>query len=106
LKSAIIFDTAQEKEPNLRTSSNQHFGMASKFSLQSPYALASLPRPIDRLNGRYVVGEVFGGEPGPKKRRKLELAVGVDGEGVNLYDVSAGIAKSAEVSNRSTDLCF
>jgi hypothetical protein len=34
------------------------------------------------------VGEVFGRASGSKKRKRSELAVGVDGEGVNLYDVS------------------
>lgn len=62
--------------------------MSSKFSLQTPYVVASLPRPIDHQNGRYVVGEVYGGLPGTKKRKRAELAVGIDGEGVNLYDVS------------------
>jgi hypothetical protein len=64
--------------------------MSPKFSLQSPYVVAALPRPIDHSNGRYVVGEVFGGAPGSKKRKRSELVVGVDGEGVNLYDVSIG----------------
>lgn len=49
--------------------------------------VAQLPRPIDHSNGRYVVGEVFGAATG-KKRKRSELAVGVGGEGVNLYDVS------------------
>ena len=61
--------------------------MSSRFSLQNPYVVASLPRPIDRSNGRYVVGEVYGGVPGLKKRKRSELAVGIDGEGINLYDV-------------------
>jgi hypothetical protein len=61
--------------------------MSSRFSLQKPYVVASLPRPIDRSNGRYVVSEVYGGVPGSKKRKRSELAVGIDGEGVNLYDV-------------------
>lgn len=59
--------------------------MSPRFSLQTPYVVASLPRPID--HGRYVVGEVFGGVIGSKKRKRSELVVGVDGEGVNLYDV-------------------
>lgn len=66
--------------------------MSSKFSIQAPYVVASLPRPIDHSNGRYVVGEVFGGVSGSKKRKRSELAVGMDGEGVNLYDVSMGTA--------------
>jgi hypothetical protein len=61
--------------------------MASKFSLQSPYIVATLPRPIDHEDGRYVVGDVFGGAAGSKKRKRSEVAVGIDGEGVNLYDV-------------------
>jgi hypothetical protein len=61
--------------------------MSSKFSLQSPYVVASLPRPIDHKKGRYVVGDVYGGAPGAKKRKRSELAVGIDGEGLNLYDV-------------------
>jgi len=62
--------------------------MSSKFSLQKPYVVASLPRPIDHATGRYVVGDVYGRAPGSKKRKRAELVVGVDGEGVNLYDVS------------------
>lgn len=49
--------------------------------------IASLPRPIGNSNGRYMVGDVYGGAPGLKKRKRSELVVGVDGEGVNLYDV-------------------
>jgi len=49
--------------------------------------VASLPRPIDPSTGRYVVGDVYGGALGSKKRKRSELAVGVDGEGVTLYDV-------------------
>lgn len=62
--------------------------MSSRISLQAPYTVASLPRPIDRSTGRYVVGDVYGGAPGSKKRKRAELAVGIDGEGINIYDVS------------------
>ena len=70
--------------------------MPSKFFLQAPYAVASLPRPIDHLDGRYVVGEVLGGAVGSKKRKRSELVVGVDGEGVNLYDVRSKMNASAK----------
>ncbi|RDL39466.1 Uncharacterized protein BP5553_03806 [Venustampulla echinocandica] len=63
--------------------------MSAKFSLQTPYVVAPLPKPIDRKNGRYVVGNVYGGAPGSKKRKRSELAVGVDGESINLYDISS-----------------
>ena len=62
--------------------------MASKFSMHDPYVVASLSQPIDHSQCRYVVGEVFGEAPGSKKRKRSEVVVGVDGEGVNLYDVS------------------
>lgn len=65
--------------------------MSSRLSLQYPSVVASLPRPIDHLRGRYVVGDVFGGSSGPRKRKRSELAIGIDGEGVNLYDVSIRI---------------
>ncbi|KAH8812076.1 hypothetical protein F5884DRAFT_301956 [Xylogone sp. PMI_703] len=60
--------------------------MSSRLTLQKPYVVATLPRPVDS-NGRYVVGEVYGCAPGSKKRKRSELAVGVDGEGVFLYDI-------------------
>ncbi|KAF7917699.1 uncharacterized protein EAE98_010115 [Botrytis deweyae] len=60
--------------------------MSSRISLQQPYVVATLPRS---KQAQYVVGEVFGGSPGSKKRKRSELAVGIHGEGVNLYDVSS-----------------
>ena len=61
--------------------------MSPRLSLQKPYIVASLSRPIDHSNGRYVVGVVHSGAPGSKKRKRSEVVVGVDGEGVNVYDV-------------------
>lgn len=58
--------------------------MSSRISLQQPYVVATLPRS---KQAQYVVGEVYGGSPGSKKRKRSELAVGIHGEGVNLYDV-------------------
>ncbi|QSZ35444.1 hypothetical protein DSL72_008314 [Monilinia vaccinii-corymbosi] len=60
--------------------------MSSRISLQQPYVVATLPRS---KQAQYVVGEVYGGSPGSKKRKRSELAVGIHGEGVNLYDVSS-----------------
>lgn len=61
--------------------------MASHFQIQKPYVLATLPRPLDPTTGRYVVSEVYGSAPGTRKRKRHELAVGVDGEAVNIYNV-------------------
>ncbi|KAJ8130046.1 hypothetical protein O1611_g3584 [Lasiodiplodia mahajangana] len=65
--------------------------MASQFQVQKPYVLTTLPRPLDPTTGTYVVGEVYGYAPGSKKRkrRRAELTVGIDGEAVNIYDVSS-----------------
>lgn len=64
----------------------------SGLSLQEPYVVATLPRPVDTTTGRYKCAEVHGSEPGSRKRKR-ELVVGVDGEGVNLYDVCNYIPK-------------
>ncbi|CAJ2506713.1 Uu.00g078990.m01.CDS01 [Anthostomella pinea] len=64
--------------------------MASHFQIQKPYVLTPLPRPLDPSTGRYVVGNVYGSTPGSRKRkRRHELTLGIDGEAVNIYDVSS-----------------
>ncbi|KAI0392961.1 hypothetical protein F5Y17DRAFT_333537 [Xylariaceae sp. FL0594] len=65
--------------------------MASQFQVQKPYVLTTLPRPLDPTTGAYIVGEVYGYAPGLKKRkrRRAELTVGIDGEAVNIYDISS-----------------
>lgn len=65
-----------------------HSRMSAAFSIERPTVVATLPRPIDHSTGRYVVSEVHGGTLGSRKRKRSELAVGVDGEGLNIYDVS------------------
>lgn len=62
--------------------------MASHFQVHKPYVLTTLPRPLE--TGTYAVGEVYGYAPGSKKRkrRRAELTVGIDGEAINIYDVS------------------
>ncbi len=64
-----------------------HSEMFAAFSIEKPTILATLPQPIDHSTGRYVVSEVHGGTPGSRKRKRSELVVGVDGEGLNIYDV-------------------
>lgn len=61
--------------------------MSSGFVIEKPQVVATLPRPVDHATGRYVVSDVHGGIPGSRKRKRAELAVGIDGEGINLYDV-------------------
>jgi hypothetical protein len=64
-----------------------HSKMSAAFSIEKPTVVAILPRPVDHSTGRYVVSEVHGGVPGSRKRKRSELVVGVDGEGLSIYDV-------------------
>jgi hypothetical protein len=61
--------------------------MSTAFSIQAPTVIAALPRPIDRSSGRYVASDVHSGNRGSRKRKRTELAVGIDGEGLSIYDV-------------------
>lgn len=54
--------------------------------MESPYTIASLPRPLDNVHGETHVARVFGLR-GSKKRKRHEVAVAVDGESLNIYDV-------------------
>lgn len=63
--------------------------MASNFHIQKPYVLASLPRSLAQVDGKSVVGEVYGQRPGVKKRRRAEVVVGIDGESANIYDIAS-----------------
>lgn len=70
--------------------------MSPRVSLQKPYVLATLSRPIDHSNGRYVIGDVHGGA-GSDKRKRAELLVGVDGEGVNLYNACRSLRERSAI---------
>lgn len=48
--------------------------------------LAALPRPLDHTGGQIVAKEVYGQRDGQRKKR-TELAVGIDGETASIYDV-------------------
>ncbi|KAI0834534.1 hypothetical protein F5Y06DRAFT_278907 [Hypoxylon sp. FL0890] len=80
--------------------------MASHFQIQKPYVLATLPGPLDPTTGRYVVSEVYGSAPGSRKRKRHELAVGIDGEAVNIYNVlSAKLVTSYPIPPQSFFSC-
>ncbi|KAG6009095.1 hypothetical protein E4U54_008603 [Claviceps lovelessii] len=63
--------------------------MASEYKIHRPYVLAALPRPLDHTDGRIVAREVYGQRNGEKKRKRMELVVGVDGETASIYDIPA-----------------
>lgn len=56
------------------------------MSIEEPYTIATLPRPLDQEHGRIHPATVSS-LSGSRKRKRHEIAVGVDGEGVNIYNV-------------------
>ena len=60
----------------------------------APFTLASLSKPISSTNGRVHAAGVCSAS-GAKKRKRTEIAVGIDGEGVSIYSVCAFILQYA-----------
>ncbi|KAH8705293.1 hypothetical protein BGW36DRAFT_285663 [Talaromyces proteolyticus] len=58
------------------------------MDLPPPSVLAQLPRPLQVSTGKTQVGEVFS-LADSKKRKRYEVAVAVDGEGLNIYNVQS-----------------
>ncbi|GKT96010.1 hypothetical protein CT0861_05224 [Colletotrichum tofieldiae] len=80
--------------------------MASTFRIHRPDVLASLPRPLDHTKGQYHIGEVYTQKPGSKKRKRLEVVVGVDGEAANIYHVpSSGLRTSYPIPPQESFTC-
>ncbi|KKY27912.1 hypothetical protein UCRPC4_g00756 [Phaeomoniella chlamydospora] len=59
------------------------------MKIQAPSLLAQLPQPLTVADSQIRCGQVYSVE-GPKRRKRHELAVGIDGEAVNIYNVSLG----------------
>ncbi|KAF7717573.1 Uncharacterized protein PECH_006613 [Penicillium ucsense] len=75
------------------------------MDLQTPSVLAQLPRPLHAATGQTRIGEVNSLAEG-KKRKRYELAVAVDGEAVNIYNVQTPkLVTSYAVSPQSTFSC-
>ena len=56
------------------------------MSIEEPYTITTLPKPLDQENGRVHPATVYSLN-GSRKRKRHEIAVGVDGESVNIYNV-------------------
>ncbi|KAL4998550.1 hypothetical protein BDV10DRAFT_166802 [Aspergillus recurvatus] len=56
------------------------------MDLQPPSVLAQLPRPLHASTGKTRISEVYS-LANAKKRKRYEVAVAVDGEAVNLYNI-------------------
>lgn len=74
--------------------------MAPTFRIHKPDVLATLPQPLGHSKGRYHAGEVYVQQPGSKKRKRLEVAVGVDGEAANIYHVGQCLSPDLHASLR------
>lgn len=70
--------------------------MSSLVVLESPFELAKLPRPLDSVNGQYHVANVWNGPQGSRKRKRSELVVAIDGEGLSLYSVGQPDAQGGD----------
>lgn len=56
------------------------------MDLPPPSTLTQLPRPLQSSNGKTQIGEVSSLVES-RKRKRYEVAVAVDGEGLNIYNV-------------------
>ncbi|KAJ6148443.1 hypothetical protein N7497_010425 [Penicillium chrysogenum] len=75
------------------------------MDLQPPSVLAQLPRPLHASTGKTRIGDVFS-LADAKKRKRYEVAVAVDGEAVNIYNVQTPkLVTSYAVPPQSTFSC-
>jgi hypothetical protein len=54
--------------------------------IQNPYTLAEISRDISGSSGKILSADVHA-VAGSKKRKRTELVLAIDREGVNIYDV-------------------
>lgn len=73
--------------------------MSSDQEIGAPFTLASLPAAISARDGRTHAASVCS-ISGTKKRKRTEIAVGLDGEGVSIYSV--GCAEKVGCGGRLT----
>lgn len=63
------------------------------MDLQPPSVLAQLPRPLHASTGKTRIGDVYS-LADSKKRKRYEVAVAVDGEAINIYNVGSHLSPS------------
>ncbi|CAI6341067.1 unnamed protein product [Periconia digitata] len=61
--------------------------MASHQAIGAPYTLATLPHAIGKSGGRPHAACVCSISSGIKKKKRTEIAVGLDGEGISIYSI-------------------
>lgn len=55
--------------------------------IPKPYLLAEIPQDLTGSPGNLLAAEVYA-IAGSKKRKRSELALAIDRQGINIYDVS------------------
>lgn len=55
--------------------------------IQTPYALAEIPQDITGTSGQVHAADVYT-IAGSKKRKRSEITLAIDRQGVNIYDVA------------------
>lgn len=55
--------------------------------IPKPYLLAEIPQDLTGLPGNVLAADVYA-VVGSKKRKRSELALAIDRQGINIYDVS------------------
>lgn len=64
----------------------QHCVAIMSGGIEEPYSIATLPKPLDTTNGRIHAALVHSLN-GSRKRKRHEVAVGIDGESINIHNV-------------------
>ncbi|KAK5137295.1 hypothetical protein LTR08_000265 [Meristemomyces frigidus] len=57
--------------------------------MEAPYTIASLPTPLDTAHGRILAAPVHSLRSSKRRKLRHEVAVGIDGESVNVYNVQS-----------------
>lgn len=74
-------------------------------AMEAPYTIAPLPRALDAANGQVQAAATYSIR-GSKKRKRHELVVGIDGEGVSIYNVrSQNLVNSYAIPPQSYICC-
>jgi hypothetical protein len=72
--------------------------------MEAPYVIAQLPKPFDKEYGGVQAAPVYAVGAG-KKRKRHEVAVGIDGESVNIYNVQSQTLTTSYALPPQTYLC-
>ncbi|KAK6435426.1 hypothetical protein LTR95_008385 [Oleoguttula sp. CCFEE 5521] len=73
-------------------------------TLEAPYSIASLPKPLDATGGKTYAAPVYSYRAS-RKRKRHEVVVGVDGESVNIYNVQSQALVASYAVPPQTTLC-